>query len=82
MTVSDGITLVSMGVTVVATAITVWQADSARKSSRDAQNALDKVRLAAIADRLRSAQEHIRALPTLSRNLRGAKIPAGVARIR
>lgn len=82
MTVSDAITIAGIIVTVCATVITVWQASEARKSSLSAQHALDKVRLAAIADRLRSAQEHIRALPTQARNLRGAKIPAGVARIR
>lgn len=82
MTISDGITVLGIVVTVVATLITIWQAASARDSSRKARTAMDQVRLAAIADRLRSAQEHIRALPTAASSVRGAKTPPGVARIR
>jgi len=82
MTVSDGITLAGTGVTLMGMAIAIWQAGSARKSSQDAQAAFDKVRLAGIADRLRSAQEHIRTLPPQSMNRRGAKIAVGIARIR
>jgi hypothetical protein len=77
MTGSDWITSGSMVVTIVATIITIILTLTARRASADAKAAATKVRFAANADRLRSAQEHIRSLP-----LRGAKPDQLIANIR
>jgi len=77
MTGSDWITSGSMIVTIIATIITIILTIKATRASADAKAAVAKVRLAANADRLRSAQEHIRSLP-----LRGAKPDQLIANIR
>ena len=82
MTISDWITLGATVVTIGATIFTVVQAKDARKASADAEAAVAKVRLAANADRLRSAQEHIRSLPSLQEALRGSKPERLIASIR
>jgi hypothetical protein len=89
MTESDWITIVgtvvTIGatvVTIVATIATIDQAKKARRASTNANTAVAKVRLAANADRLRSAQEHIRSLPSTQAALRGTNTARLIAGIR
>lgn len=77
MTNSDWVSIVSTIVTIVATIITIVLTIKARRASADANAAAAKVRFAANADRLRSAQEHIRSLP-----LRGSRPDRLIANIR
>lgn len=60
MTASDWITILGVIVTLVSMAISINQAKSAFKSSNAAQAAMTAVQLAAIAERVKSAQGHIR----------------------
>jgi len=82
MTGSDWVTVVGMAVTISATIYTIVQAATAKRASNDANAAVAKVRLAANADRLRSAQEHIRSLPSTKDALRGAKPERLISSIR
>lgn len=74
MTVSDWITLVGVGVTILSMGVSINQAMSARNSSRSAKRVMDAVQLAANAERLKSAQEHIRDVAPEKVALRGFKI--------
>jgi hypothetical protein len=74
MTFSDWITIGGAVVTLVGMAVSIVQARSALKSSKVAKNAMTAVQLVAVAERLKSAQEHIRDLATDKVSQRGFKI--------
>lgn len=81
MTTSDFITLGGAAITLISMYITIRQAQSARtysnnakKSSQDAKAAMTAVQLAAVAERLKSAQEHIRDVAPQRILIRGVKI--------
>ena len=82
MQFTDWLSIISIIVTVGATAVTIGQAASAAKSSKAAQAAMATIRSAEIAARLRSAQEHIRTLPSVQDAARGGKFKPKLDRIR
>ncbi|MGO8092796.1 hypothetical protein [Rhizobium leguminosarum] len=82
MSFSDFITIVGVIVTVISMAISIRQARSAFKSSQDAKNAMAAVQLAAVAERLKSAQEHIRDVAPDRFSQRGVKFADRLALIR
>ena len=74
MTMSDWITIIGAGITLIAMIVSMWQAKNALKSSRDAKKAVVAVRLAGIAERLKNAQEHVRDIAPHRLTLPGFKI--------
>ncbi len=63
-----------MVVTLVSMTVSIRQALSARKSSQTARRAMTIVQLAAIGERLKSAQEHIRDIAPDKAEARGYKL--------
>lgn len=74
MTSSDWITVAGTVVTLVGMTVSIRQARSAFRSSQIAKNAMAAVQLAAVAERLKSAQEHIRDVAPDKVSQRGFKI--------
>jgi hypothetical protein len=74
MTSSDWITVVGAAVTLVSMFVSIRQARSAFRSSQIAKKAMAAVQLAAVAERLKSAQEHIRDVAPDKVSQRGFKI--------
>lgn len=74
LTLSDLITLLGVLVTLVSMAVSIHQARSALKSSQAATTAMSTVQIIAVAERLKSAQEHIRDLAVEKVSLRGFKL--------
>ena len=68
---SDWITIIGSAITVISMAVSIRQAKSARKSSRDAMRAKVAVQLAALGERLKSTQEHIRDIAPSKAQVRG-----------
>ena len=60
MTFSDAFTTIGVVVTLASTGVTIHQARKARTYSRSAEHARDAAQLNAVAERLKSAQDHIR----------------------
>lgn len=54
--------------------VSIQQARSAKKSSRTARSAMTAVQLAAVRERLKSIQEHIRDVAPEKKNIRGYKV--------
>lgn len=82
MSVSDWIAIASALITIIAMIISIRQAWNAATSSKKAQSALQTVQLSAIAERLKSAQEHIRAIAPGSVLRRGFNASDSLALIR
>lgn len=82
MQISDLITLGGAAVTIVAMAVSIIQAKNALRDSRAATTAVSKFRLAANADRLKSAQQYIRNLPLIPAEQRGVQAAQQVSLIR
>ncbi|WP_422001606.1 hypothetical protein [Roseovarius mucosus] len=74
MTVSDWLTTLGVVVTLISMAVSIRQAVSARASSHAAKNAMAVVQLAAVGERLKSAQEHIRDIAPDKAQVRGYKV--------
>jgi hypothetical protein len=74
MTFSDWITTIGVVVTLISMVVSIFQARSARKSSESAKTAMAAVQLAAVAERLKSAQEHIRDVAPDKAAQRGFKV--------
>jgi hypothetical protein len=74
MTFSDWITLIGTVVTIVGMLVAIGQARSALRSSKVAKSAMTAVQLAAVAERLKSAQEHIRDVAPDKVSQRGFKV--------
>ena len=74
MTASDWITVVGAAVTIGGMMVSIHQAKNAFRSSQIAKNAMSAVQLAAVAERLKSAQEHIRDVAPYKVSQRGFKI--------
>jgi hypothetical protein len=82
VTQSDLITIIAAAVTIVCTGISIYQARSAFLSSKAARKALNAVKLAALSERLKSAQEHIRDVAPERTQQRGFKIGSRIDLIR
>ena len=74
MTVSDWLTVIGVVVTLSSMTVSIRQAVSARKSSQAARSAMAVVQLAAVAERLKSAQEHIRDIAPDKTQARGYRV--------
>lgn len=74
MTLSEWLTAIGVIATVISMLVSVWQARSAYASSQVAKSAVTSVQLSAIAERLKSAQEHIRELAADKVSQRGFKV--------
>lgn len=74
VSLSDWITVVGVSVTLVSMIVTILQARSAESSSRAARRAMATVQLAAVGERLKSAQEHIRDVSPEKKRVRGYKV--------
>ena len=74
MSFSDRITLIGTVVTLISMGVSIWQARSAFRSSQIAKRAMKAVKLAAVAERLKSAQEHIRDVAPDKVTQRGFKV--------
>ncbi|MFE0235308.1 hypothetical protein ACFW0F_15310 [Brucella anthropi] len=71
---SDWITISGAVITLISMAVSIRQAKSARKSSRDAMSAMVAVQLSAVGERLKSTQEHIRDVAPAKKHVRGYKV--------
>ncbi|SCD25501.1 putative membrane protein [Brucella inopinata] len=71
---SDWITISGAIITLISMAVSIRQAKSARKSSRDAMSAMAAVQLSAVGERLKSTQEHIRDVGPPKKQERGYKV--------
>lgn len=74
MTFSDWITAIGVVVTLISMSVSIRQAVSAQKSSQAARSAMAVVQLAAVGERLKSAQEHIRDIAPDKAQARGYKV--------
>jgi len=74
VTLSDWITAIGVVVTLISMAVSIRQAVSARQSSHAAKSAMAVVQLAAVGERLKSAQEHIRDIAPDKAQARGFKV--------
>lgn len=74
MTVSEWLTAIGVAATVVSMLVSIWQARSAFASSQVARSAMTSVQISVIAERLKSAQEHIRELAADKVSQRGFKV--------
>jgi hypothetical protein len=82
MSSSDWITIAGAAVTLISMAVSIVQARSASRSSKTAKAALATVQLAAVAERLKSAQEHIREVAPERIPQRGFKLDKRIDLIR
>lgn len=71
---SDWVTVIGVVVTLFSMTVSILQAGSARKSSQAARSAMAVVQLAAVGERLKSAQEHIRDIAPDKTQVRGYKV--------
>lgn len=76
------ITIVGSIASLVGMAVSLHQAGSARKSSSEAHAAMTTVQLAAVVERLKTAQNHIRAIAPDRLDQRGVKPPLVVDELR
>lgn len=74
VTLSDWLTSLGVVVTLISMAVSMRQAASARQSSHAAKSAMAVVQLAAVGERLKSAQEHIRDIAPDKPQARGYKV--------
>jgi hypothetical protein len=74
VTLSDWVTALGVVVTLISMAVSIRQAASAQRSSNAAKSAMAVVQLAAVGERLKSAQEHIRDIAPEKAQARGYKV--------
>ncbi|AYM60707.1 hypothetical protein [Agrobacterium fabrum] len=76
MGLTDWISIVSVAVTLASMVVSIREAKKAKKASQAAKSAVAVVQLAAVGERLKSTQEHIRDVAPEKKLIRGHKFGA------